>query len=60
MLPDVPNPADEAEAADVLAAEPEFVEPDDPAGPDFKRRTAVHTVTLYGLTVETIGGPLPQ
>jgi predicted ABC-type transport system involved in lysophospholipase L1 biosynthesis ATPase subunit len=64
-LPELPKPepASEAETIEALArhfaALPEYVAADDPAGPDYAARTAVITQTLYGLTVETIGKPLP-
>ena len=62
-LPELPKPASEAETTEALACifatGPEYASPDDPAGPEFKQRTAVTTQSLYGLTVETIGNPLP-
>ena len=54
-LPELPSP----EPASQSAAEPEYVAPDDPAGPDYAERTNVQTFILHGLTVETIGKPLP-
>lgn len=59
----LPEPANEAETMEALsrifAAEPASVAPDDPNGPDYGPRTAINIVTIHGLTVETIGGPLP-
>lgn len=60
---DLPQPATEAETVEALsrffAAQPVYVAPDDPEGPDYATRTAVHVATLHGLTVESIGKPLP-
>lgn len=62
-FPELPSPADETETVEALArvfaSEPEYVAPDDPEGPEYAIRTAVITQSLYGLTVETIGGSLP-
>lgn len=59
---DLPEPTGADETVEALsrvfAAEPNYVLPDDPDGPDYQHRAAVHTGTLYGLTVETIGSPL--
>lgn len=62
-LPTLPAPAGEAETTAALSAffdaQPVYVAPDDPEGPDYATRTAIHRQHHYGLTVETVGNPLP-